>query len=228
METKFLKDALFSGMTSNAFKLGTVLSIGWFWLRVCGCTILYRGRSMLDIDFEQILTVAEARACQISPPTYLSHGSTSTYFYVVRRVNGNGDEEKTLRAAVKVATDLGGDLVGPAPNTLFAVTFNVRGGRLEMIWRYSEICQRQKPACFRIYSDGGTGQVDYETIVGIVDYHGRRFYFWISEPLGQGRYLFSIKAAGSDGGESYSKMLLAMQIGVSVFNVPQILKAEAV
>jgi len=28
METKFLKDAFFAGMTANAFKLGTVLSVG--------------------------------------------------------------------------------------------------------------------------------------------------------------------------------------------------------
>ncbi len=228
METKFLKDALFSGMTSNAFKLGTVLSLGWFWLRVCGCTILYRGRSMKEIGFGKILATAKASASQISPPTYLLHGSHSTWFYVVRRVNGNGDEEKTLHAAVKVTTDSDGDLVGPVPNTLFAVTFNVRGDHLEIVWRYSEICQGQKPVCFRIYSDGGTGQVDYETTVGIINYNGRRFYFWMSESLGQGRYLFSIKAADSNGGESHSKMLLKMQIGVSVFNVPKILKAEAV
>jgi hypothetical protein len=228
METKFLKDALFGGMTSNAFKLGTVLSLGWFWVRVHGCTILYRGGRMRDINFEQIPAADEISASQISPPTYLSHGSDSTWFYIVRRANGNGDEEKTLRAAVKVATDSDGDLVGAAPNALFAVAFNLRGDRLEMVWRYSEICQGQRPVCFRIYSDGGTGQVDYEIIVGAVNYHGRRFYFWMSEPLGQGRYLFSIKAAGSDGGESYSKMFLSMQIGASVLNVPQILKAEVV
>lgn len=228
MEIKFLKDALFSGMTSNAFKLGTVLSLGWFWVRIHGCTILYRGRSMREIDFDQVLSTAEVSALQISPPTYLPHGSDSTWFYVVRRANGNGDEEETLRAAVKVATDSEGDLVGPAPNSLFAVTFNVRGERVELVWRYIEICQGQKPVCFRIYSDGGTGQVDYETTVGIINYNGRRFYFWMSEPLGQGRYLFSIKAAGSDGGESHSKMLLAMQIGAGAPNTPQVLMAEVV
>ncbi len=113
MESKFLKDALFAGMTGNAFKLGTVLTLGWFWTRVCGCSALYRGGSMETIDFDDILAVADIEAEQISPPGYLEHDEGTTYFYVIRRVNGGGEQEKSLASAVKVSIDASGNLAEP-------------------------------------------------------------------------------------------------------------------
>jgi len=41
IERFWLREALFNGMTANAFKLGTTLSLGWFWLRIAGCSALY-------------------------------------------------------------------------------------------------------------------------------------------------------------------------------------------
>jgi hypothetical protein len=113
METRFLKDALFSGMTSNAYKLGTVLSLGWFWMRTAGCSTLYRGPSMEKVDFDNLLVVAELNADTISPPDYLPHDNGSTYFYIVRRVNGCGYQEHTLSAAVRVSLDTEGNLAEP-------------------------------------------------------------------------------------------------------------------
>ncbi len=43
MEKGWLREALFGGATCNGFKLGTVLSLGWFWSRVGGCSVLSRG-----------------------------------------------------------------------------------------------------------------------------------------------------------------------------------------
>ena len=54
VERDWLREALFNGMTANAFKLGTTLSLGWFWVRVAGCSVLYRGSSMGEIDFVNI------------------------------------------------------------------------------------------------------------------------------------------------------------------------------
>ena len=71
METMWLKEVLFAGQTSNAFKLGTVLTLGWFWPRIAGCSVLYRGSSMETIEFENILAVTEADACQVLPPSYV-------------------------------------------------------------------------------------------------------------------------------------------------------------
>ena len=98
----WLRESLFNGVTATAFKLGTVLSSGWFWMRPGGCSVLYRGLKMEEIDFANALTVVEQDDSEISPPDYLGHWDGTTYFYIVRRFNGCGYQEKTLSAAVKV------------------------------------------------------------------------------------------------------------------------------
>jgi len=65
IEMSWLREALFNGMTANAFKLGTVLSLGWFWSRTAGCSALYRGYDMEEIDFSNILAVTEQDSCEI-------------------------------------------------------------------------------------------------------------------------------------------------------------------
>jgi len=40
------REALFNGATAAAFKLGTVLTQGWFWVRRSGCAAVYRGASI--------------------------------------------------------------------------------------------------------------------------------------------------------------------------------------
>ena len=121
METRWLRHALFNGMTAEAFKLGTSLTLGWFWVRVDGCCVLYGGGSMDLIDFESILAVAGGDAGKISPPEYVGHENGTTYFYVVRFVNSCGDEEHTLGCAVMVAIDGDGELAAGEPNDVFMI-----------------------------------------------------------------------------------------------------------
>lgn len=229
MESKFLKDALFSGMTANAFRLGTVLTCGWFWPRVAGCSVLYRGNSMERIDFANILTVAEVDACQISSPSYVQHNSGSTYFYVIRRVNNCGDQEHTLSAAVKVSIDADGDLAKPRPNNIFEVRAEqVDGNKIGLVWYYCPLGQRQKPVCFKIYTDAGTGQVDYENPVATISYAGRRFYSYQSSSLDAGKYLFCIRAEGAGGTESGSSAQIRIQLDTDGPPAVDILDVETV
>ncbi len=133
MEIKFLKDALFSGMTANAFKLGTALTLGWFWQRVSGCSVLYRGLSMETIDPDNMLAVAEIKAIKIYVPDYANHTSNTAYFYVVRRVNSCGNLEYTMAAAVKVIIDADGNLAPGRPNNIFKVkTCQIADNKVEL------------------------------------------------------------------------------------------------
>ena len=91
MDRELLKEALFAGQTANGFKLGTVLGLGWFWLRVNGCRIVYRGKSMETISFDDVLIAASAADDEITLPEYLSHEAGEVYFYVVRFANGCGE-----------------------------------------------------------------------------------------------------------------------------------------
>jgi len=205
MECDWLKESLFGGQTSNGFKLGTVLTLGWFWVRIAGCSLLYRGESMETIDFANILAAENADATEMSPPNYVEHNNSSTYFYIIRRANSCGCQEYTLSAAVKVSIDADGNLAGPRPNDVFAVRAEqVNGNKIKLVWYYCPLKQEQTPASFRIYGDGGTGQIDYENPITVILYMGRKFYSYRSDELAGDRYLFCIRTEGSDGAESAS------------------------
>lgn len=213
IERQWLTEALFNGMTANAFKLGTVLTGGWFWMRRAGCSALYRGPSMERIDFANILTVAEQDAGSISSPNYIPYCSNATYFYVVRRFNNCGYQECTLAAAVKVAIDAEGNLAKPKPNNIFAWRMGqVDGNKIQLIWFYCGLEQKSEPVCFRLYYDSGTGQINYENPIATINYQGRKFHSYQSDVLAAGRYLFAVRAEDADGVENDSLVQLQIQL----------------
>ena len=229
METKWLKEALFAGMTANAFKLGTVLTLGWFWPRVAGCLVLYRGRSMERIDFANILTVADAEAAEISPPSYVQYDDSTTYFYVVRRANNCGDQEHTLSCAVKVSIDANGDLAEPQPNDVFEIRARqVNDNKIELIWCYCPIEQESAPAYFKVYYDAGTGQIDYENPIATIRYAGRRFYNYRSGSLEADKYQFCIRTEDAAGTENGSLAQIKIQLDTTSPEAINILSTETV
>jgi len=229
IERNWLREALFNGMTANAYKLGTTLSLGWFWVRVAGCSVLYRGSDMDEIDFVNILAVAEQDACEVSPPSYISHNSGSTYFYVVRRFNNCGYQECTLAASVKVSIESNGDLAEPQPNKVFDSGAElIDGNKIRLVWYYCPLEQKSQPMCFNVYYDGRTGQIDYENPLATIEYQGRKFYSYQSSTLEAGKYLFAIRAKDAGGIENSSLARLRIQFDTTSPNAIDILSAEAV
>ena len=200
IERQWLREALFNCITTNALKLGTVLTMGWFWVRVSGCSALYRGAGMGEVDFTNILALAAQAACEIQPPVYLPHYNNSTYFYVIRRFNNCGCQERTLGAAVKVSIDAGGELIRPQPNNIFgSKAEQVNGNKIQLVWFYCPLEQKSKPACFKIYWDSRTGQVGYENPAAIISYEGRKYYSYKTGALEAGRYLSAIRVEDAEG-----------------------------
>ena len=229
VERDWLREALFNGMTANAFKLGTTLSLGWFWVRVAGCSVLYRGSSMGKIDFVNILAVAEQDACEISPPNHISHNSGSTYFYVVRRFNNCGYQERTLAASVKVSIESNGELAEPQPNKVFDSGAElVDGNKIQLVWYYCPLEQKSQPMCFNVYYDGRTGQINYENPLAIIGYKGRKFYSYQCGALEAGRYLFAIRTEDVSGIENSSLARLRIQFDPKNPDAIDILSAEGV
>jgi len=234
MERSWLTEALFNGMTANAFKLGTSLSLGWFWVRVTDCSVLYRGAGMGEIDFANILAVSEQDAHEISPPSYISHNSSSTYFYVVRRFNNCGYQEHTLTAAVKVSIKPNGELAEPQPNSISSVRVGqVDSNKIRLVWYYCLLEQGSRPIKFNVYYDDRTGQIDFlQTPLATIDYKGRRFYSFQSSALEAdedgGGYLFAIRAEDDDGIENISLARLKIQLDTLNPDAIDILRAEAV
>ena len=229
VELNWLKDILFNGMTSNAFKLGTTLGLGWFWSRTAGCSVLYRGQSIGQIDFDTVLTVADIEAREISPPDYLPHESSSAYFYVVRRHNHCGYQEHTLTAIAKVSLDAEGRLDESLPNKIYtARAEQVDADRVRLTWFYCPLEQDSYPACFNIYHDSRTGQIDYENPLAVITYQGQKFYSYESGSLETGSYLFAIRVKDINGSENTSAALPAVELDDKCPDPIDILKAETV
>ena len=225
-ERDWLRGALFNGMTSNAFKLGTTLSLGWFWLRTTGCSALYRGLGMDQIDFMGVLTVVSQDAGLVSPPGYVPHEFSSTYFYAVRRFNSCGYQERTLGATEKVRIGADGRLLEPQPNKVFPVTAEqTEGNRIQLAWFYCPLDQKSQPVCFNVYYDNSTGQVDHQTPLASISYRGPRFYRYHSDTLEPGRYLFAVSVEDVNGVESHSSAPLAVQINAASPDSIEILSA---
>lgn len=228
MDAKFL-DSLYEGDSPNGVKLGMGLTGGDFWPRIVGCQMLYRGSSMERMDFANLLAVAEAEASEISPPSYLPHNSDLTCFYVIRRANNCGYEEHTLAAAVKVSIDADGELAEPWPNNVFETRAEqVDGNKIRLVWYYCPVEQQSPPACFKVYYDTGTGQIDYENPIATISYAGRRFYSYQSDALDAGKYLFAIRAEDAGGMENASLAQIRIQLDSMSPGTINILSAEAV
>jgi len=229
IERWWLKEALFNGVSSNAFKLGVVLTGGWFWVRNCVCTALYRGSDMEQMDFANVLAVSEHDAGEIQPPKYLQHNRDSTYYYVVRRFNHCGYEERTMRGTVKVSIDTNGDIAKPQPNSIFASKLKqVEADKVQLIWFYCPLEQKSKPVRFKIYTDNRTGQVDYQNPIAIVNYQGRKYYSFETGALQIGRYLFAIRTEDAGGIENDSLAQSRVELCSSAPDSITILSAKAI
>lgn len=226
-EQNWFSDALFNGMTARAFKLGSTLSLGWFWLRTTGCSVLYRGPNMEQVDFDNVLAVAGPSSSEISPPGYLRHDINSTYFYVIRRFNNCGYQEKTLAAAAKVSIGGDGELQDPQPNKVFTSRIEQAGcNGIRIIWFYCPLEQESPPVRFNIYYDNRTDRIDYQTPLASISYQGRKFYSYRSGALTAGKYLFAVRAEDANGEEGNSSALLSVQLNNTSLDPALILSAD--
>jgi len=213
MDAKFRKDAIFNGMTSNAFKVGTVLSLGWFWARIGGCCVLYRGDSIWRVDLEGVIAVANKDAGQIEVPVSVRQEKGTSYYYVLRWINCLGEEEKSFSAVGRVAIDDSGEVAEPRPNELLWLQARcVDSGQVELLWFYNPVCQETEPDYFGLYWDGGTGWIDYDDAIGTVAYAGRRFYRYLAGPFEQGEYIFGVRAetGGGAGSKRGSEVMIQL------------------
>jgi hypothetical protein len=227
--TPWLREALFQGMTSDGFKLGTALTQGWFWMRRAGCSAIYRGASQAEVNFQHVLSVVEAGATQAVLPSYLPHEPAMRCCYVMRRFNACGYPEQTTEAAVAVRIGPDGRLVPDIPNAVFSRTAAQReGNRVRLTWFYCPLDQSVAPTHFHVYSDGGTGPVSFDNPLVAMPYEGRRFYSYRSDPLVSGVYRFIVRAVDATGTEETSLATHSFQVEITAPQTVEILAATIV
>ncbi len=219
----WLQEALFSGVTSNAFKLGTILTGGWFWMRRTGCSALYRGAMLSNVDFNNIVSVVNSEAQTITLPDHLSHEPNSQCCYLVRRFNACGNLERTTTAAVQVRMGPDGNLAEPVPNGIYGLNGHIiAGDKVQLNWFYCSLDQQVSPAVFRVYGDE-----TLQSELAVIPYEGRRFYTYLSESLPQGPHVFVIVAESVNSIQSLTLAHVNVPIRItSPVNV-SLLSAEA-
>lgn len=162
--------------------------------------MLYRGDDFSVMDFENISAIYEIDAEQIKVPVWLEHNAGGRYIYAVRRGNCCGDEEKGLKGLVYAEFDEEGKLVGFKPNNVFGLTVRrIWQNEVELVWFYCPLGQGSEPASFKVYSNGGTGRIDFENEIGIVAYKGKGFYSFKTTLLNEGRHMFAVRAENKSG-----------------------------
>jgi hypothetical protein len=100
--------------------------------------------------------------------------------------------------------------------------------KVRMTWLYCPLEQESQPACFNVYYDSRTGQIDDENALAVISYKGQKFYSYESDPLEPGRYLFTIRAENADGIEHSSSARLVIELDDKDPDAINILQAETV
>ncbi len=218
MEVKFF-DGLRGGDSQAGVKLCLGITGGDFWSRVQGCQNLYRGESIDEIDFEDLLAVSDPDETLIKVPSLIAHHADSVYYYALRRANQCGDEERNLSAVLRAEFDEQGELLGLSCNTIFDVAVKqVAGPKVKLLWYYTSIGQFDKPVRFKVYSDAGSGGVDYQTPAGLIEYIGQGFYVFESDTLSEGRYLYCIRTESKSGWELSNGSVIEAEVTIETPN----------
>lgn len=202
MDTQF-----FNGLTEGDFGTGFLamqsLVEGDFWVLSNGLNTLYRGDGQVDrIDFDTIV-YASADGGPVTFPEPVTHVAESETFYALRKVSGTGKQEKGSAAVVKLALDGAGKQKLPQPNVVRFLQADVVGAeQVRLSWWYGSLGQEVVPKHFEVYGNGGSGAVDYDTVLGSLNYIGDGFYSVdVAGGLDGQRLLFGVRAMAASGAD---------------------------
>jgi len=202
------RDPVHRGLSLRSVATGMSLTRGRSWVMVAGGYLLARGTSVAGIDRTRLVGARLAGATTIAPFAWIGQAPSTTYFYELVAVGAGGVEAVANaqdRQIVRVVTGADGQVGSPMPASPRSLRVAaLSGGRLRVSWQY--VPGSTPAATFRIYSDGGTGTVDWQTPVGQVAVRlssaGEGSYAWTSQAFAHGTTVkFGVRAATSAGVE---------------------------
>jgi hypothetical protein len=133
---------------------------------------------------------------------WIAHEPGTTYVYRLNAVGAGGVEEDSAKNVTSVAFGPDGAWLGLRPNSPSDLRIScLSGGRFALRWSYNEKNQQASPSEFRIFTDGGTGSIDYDEPVAVVQCRGRRMHFQhvtVAWPHGT-RVSWSVRAFAASG-----------------------------
>jgi len=110
------------------------------------------------------------------------------YWFGIRPVDADGRQSPITQSEVRLELDAEGEAFPDRPAAPLALHAEpLPDAQVRLRWRYRVGCTGAEPEVFRIFGDGGTGTIDYETPLGEVDYvAGRTWHVWTSPALAPG------------------------------------------
>jgi len=126
----------------------------------------------------------------------------SVYWFGIRPVDPNGRESPAAQDEARLETGAQGEQEPDRPaGALAAVAVPLALGAARLRWRYRVGLGGVLPQTFRIFGDGGTGAIDYETPLDEVPWcEGQAWYAWTSDPLTPGvEHQLAVRAVTAGG-----------------------------
>ncbi len=172
-------DSIHRGYTPRGMANAVCATNGWTFPRINGGYNLYRGTPAApDIDYAFPVGAAGPAAETVTNFAWRPHAADTEYFYVLRAVGGGGVESPSSAPPVSVVFDAAGGFLGGRPNSPMALTVTLAsGGRFVPRWSYSDVGEEASPTQFRVYTDGGTGTIDYDHAVGQIAFRTGQVHF---------------------------------------------------
>ena len=163
MQTRFL-GSLVEGDFGVAGILRESLTEGDFWALIGGGMLLYRGDNQFDqIDYAAAVGAAYGPG-SFDVPSDQVHADGSRTVYALRRVSGSGLEEMGTEATAALRLDSQGQQILPGIGVVRELRVRQAGADGALLsWLYWPVGQATRPVHFAVYSDGGTGTMDWNT-----------------------------------------------------------------
>ena len=200
-------DPIHRGLTPRGIANGLCATGGFAFPRIRGGYNLYRSTAEMPPTEGAPVGAAGADATTVRTFSWIRHGADSCYVYRLTSLNGGGAENVCDEIVCIACFDADGRWVGPRPNGVSDLRLNLlAGGRFEVAWSYSREGEQVEPAHFEVFHDGGSGQVDFDTVVGTVAYRrGRVHYVHVSEPFEHdARVRWAVRTVSAEGARSES------------------------
>lgn len=193
-------DPVHRGWTLRGIATGVCATNGFFFPRIRGGHHLRRAVGTVPGLDAVIVGAAPAGSGEVREFPWVVHPPGATCVYQLNAVGGGGVEEESDASTAIVEFDEAGRWIGCRPGSPGDLRVRaLAGGRFELRWSYPIDGPAARPSEFRVYSDGGSGEVDYSSVVGRVGFRfGRIHYRFVSPAHAHGlRVVWVVRAAGA-------------------------------
>jgi len=197
-------DPIHRGWTPAGIANGVCATCGFSFPRIRGGYNLRRSGGGVPGASEPMAGAAGCDAVSIRTFPWVAHAPSTSYTYRLFAIGGGGVESLDQEASALAAFDAAGEWLGADPNPPADLRVaSLAGGRFLVSWTHSRAGEQAEPGEFRLYHDGGTGQIDFESPVAVVLCRQGRFHHeYVSTPFVHGaRVRWAVRTVSAEGVE---------------------------